>query len=538
MPKLRISLANKCQLLFGAAVLLILVAALAVPWLRMQKLVDEGQREHARRLALEWLDETIHLGRAITTTDAEEDVLAPQEARSLRLRLFEYEHFPIEAERDEFIADAVRRFETNSDQSEHFAAVVNDAGRRFYRYARAVRQSDLDRIRGGFNSALSPTQVADPVRAILLIDMHAEWAGDQLLLNRVYIVLAGLLAGLLAIAVFWFITTRIILSPVRVLRDTAEKVAEGNLNIRADIDTGDEFEQLSDTFNAMLVTLNQSQEQLRSLNKQLDLKLDELAKTNVSLFEANRLKGEFLANVSHELRTPLNSIVGFAELLDEQLAEQQGPEAEKKRRYLRNILDSSRSLLELITDLLDLAKIEAGRIDVHVERMSIADACEGLANLIRPQADRKKIEVRLNVGRKLPVVRTDPGKFQQIVFNFLSNAVKFTPEGGRITLGASGEEMTAEGEVKSVRVWVQDTGPGIPVERQEEIFEKFRQLDSGETREHGGTGLGLAISAELARMLDARVEVDSDVGQGAKFSLVFPVHLKAKSEPLMPELTN
>jgi signal transduction histidine kinase len=170
--------------------------------------------------------------------------------------------------------------------------------------------------------------------------------------------------------------------------------------------------------------------------------------------------------------------------------------------------------------------------------MSIADACEGLANLIRPQADRKNIAVRLNVGRKLPVVRTDPGKFQQIVFNFLSNAVKFTPEGGRITLGASGEEMTAEGEVNSVRVWVQDTGPGIPVEQHEEIFEKFRQLDSGETREHGGTGLGLAISAELARMLDARVEVDSDVGEGAKFSLIFPVHLKAKSDPLMPELTD
>jgi len=142
----------------------------------------------------------------------------------------------------------------------------------------------------------------------------------------------------------------------------------------------------------------------------------------------------------------------------------------------------------------------------------------------------------LNLTRGLPVVRTDPGKFQQIIFNFLSNAVKFTPEKGEIELGAAGVQGRDDSALTAVRVWVTDSGPGIPVEKHEEIFEKFRQLDSSHTKEHGGTGLGLAISRELARLLEGRIEVDSDVGRGATFTLQIPLDLAEKSEPLMPDL--
>lgn len=534
MARLRISLANKCQLLFGLAVVLILTAALTMPWLRMQKLVDEGQREIARKLADAWLEDLIQLGGAISPTRPLPAPSSDHDALPLRMRL--YDQVELDSVQDSFIGEGIEHFETFPAARDVFTAVRDTEGQWVYRYLRAVRQSDLDRSRGGYGPTLTTTQVADPLRALLLIEMRAEWAEAQLRLNAVYLATAGLLAGLLAIAVFWLITTRLILSPVRVLRDTAEKVAEGDLNIRSDINTGDEFEQLSETFNTMLANLKKSQDKLRDLNKQLDLKLGELARSNLSLYEANRVKGDFLANVSHELRTPLNSIIGFAEVMADSLAEEpDSPGVEKRRRYVEHILTSSRSLLTMISDLLDLAKIEAGRVDVNVERIDVLDTCEALLNLIRPQADRQAIGLRFEVARDLPAVYTDPGKFQQVIFNFLSNAVKFTPSGGEVEIGAVAE--LEDGEVVGVRTWVRDTGPGIPFEMHETVFEKFRQLESSHLKHHSGTGLGLAISRELARMLEGRIELDSDQGRGATFSLIIPLSLESRTEQLTPNLT-
>jgi two-component system sensor histidine kinase BarA len=447
------------------------------------------------------------------------------------VRLIAREDFDIQSSLDPLVWEALSAFEANPNARERLT-VTDDATGPTYLYVQAVRQSDLDRVRGSRTGTLDPTtRSADPLRGAMVIQMRATWASKQLLLNRVYIITAGLLAVLLAIVVFWFVTTRIILSPVRVLRDTAEKVAEGDLNIRSDINTGDEFEQLGQTFNEMLGNLKRSQDQLEALNEQLDVKLGEMAQSNVNLYEANRVKTDFLANVSHELRTPLNSIIGFAELLSENL--DNSPIGQKQLRYANNILASSRSLLDLINELLDLAKIEAGRVDLHMEPMSISDACEGLANLIRPQADRREIEVALEVEPNLPMVRTDARKLQQILFNFLSNALKFTPEGGRIELGAGARE-NREGKATAVAVWVSDNGPGIPKEQQERIFEKFHQGDSSHTRQHGGAGLGLAISKELSRLLNGEMELDSDEGAGARFTLVLPLEVKEEGESLMP----
>ena len=530
MPRrIRISLANKCQILFGAAVIVILIAALSVPWLRMQKLVEEGQRETARKLAEAWRADMIQLGDALSGFDLTETT------ESLRLHLIPENKIADEAAADPFLADALEQAEAWVNQREAFQAVRDDSGRWLYRFARILRQDDLEPSPTGPSGAGVPaTQVANPIKAILLIEMRAEWAQQQIHVNRIYLAIAGLLAGLLAIAVFWFLLTRIILSPVRVLRDTAEQVAQGDLNIRSDLNTGDEFEQLSDMFNTMLANMKASQDKLRDLNKQLDLKLGELAQSNLSLYEANRIKGDFLANVSHELRTPLNSIIGFAEVLSESMGGDD-PASDKRRRYVEHILISSRSLLQMITELLDLAKIEAGRVDLHIDRISVGDLCERLVMLMRPQADRKGQTITLNLARDLPVVQTDPGKLQQIIFNFLSNAVKFTPPGGRIDMGAA-PSVISGGRVTGIRVWVKDSGPGIPVERHGDIFEKFRQLDATHTREHGGTGLGLAISRELARLLEGRIELDSDTGRGAVFTLAIPLTLEPKSEPLMPDL--
>lgn len=535
MPKaVRVSLANKCQLLYGFAVVLILFAALAVVWQRMQKLVSVGLEESASMLAEAYLSNMIHIG--LFESSRESSLTKDWIARGIDLQLIPKEEFETAGRHNPFLAEAIERFQTHGDRREHHRSAVDDEGQRYHRSARAIRKSDRNRREGGFGPELDTTAIADPLEQVLLIQMRADAIEQEQLLNRITIVAAGLLAGLLAIGGFWFITMRVILSPVRVLRDTAEKVTEGDLNIRADINTGDEFEQLSDAFNHMLERINAHQEDLQRMNKTLDLKLGELAEHNVALYEADKIKGEFLANVSHELRTPLNSIIGFAEVLQETLTKRTGPVDEKRKRYTSNIITSSRQLLDLINDLLDLAKIEAGRMEVRISQVSITDTVEGLINLIRPQAEKRGIQLEMKIDKEIPLVPTDESRVQQILFNFLSNAVKYTPEGGHIRLTAQLRQED-HGELRQqVCLSVQDEGPGIAPENHGRIFDKFTQLESAETREHSGTGLGLTISRDLARLLQGHLELESDAGRGATFRLILPLRLESESAPLMPDI--
>src|SRR5271155_2139025 len=300
----------------------------------------------------------------------------------------------------------------------------------------------------------------------------------------------------------------VIVKPVKHLRDVSDAIAAGRLNIRSKIETGDEFEELSHAFNRMLHNLVAMQHELRDVNHDLDRKIDELAQANMALFEMNRLKSDFLATMSHELRTPLNSIIGFSEVLSgsEQLNERQ-------RRYAANIQSSGKMLLGMINDILDLAKIESGKMEVRSEDFSIRDVCEGLVNLTRPIAERKNITLECRIDEAIPLLRQDPGKLRQILYNLLSNAIKFTPEGGRVTL-------RARPDGRFVVIGVQDTGIGIAEEDRETIFEKFRQAkvpgqaDNVLTREYHGTGLGLSIVRELAKLLGGDVGLESQAGQG------------------------
>jgi len=547
----RISLANKCQLLFGAAVVAILVAALFVVAQRMQTLVERGPRKRAELLADVWLDENL-AGRDDRVTHAP-DELKPPADRRYSVHLIEPARFEALARRGAFLATAIEQFRGHRERCELFRAAGSAADEPIYRYARAIRASDLEAKREP-RPTTKPTATtapadeqattqpatapaANPLERVLLVQLRDPSAATQTMLNNLYLIAAGLFAGLLAIGVFWFITTRLILSPVRLLRDYAQQVYEGDWNIRSDINTGDEFEQLSDMFNAMLTNLKQKTDELQSINKSLDLKLGEMAESNVALYEANKMKGQFLANVSHELRTPLNSVIGFAEVLQETIRDDGSALSEKQQRYTQNIITSSRRLLDLITELLDLAKIEAGRMEVRPSTVSIADTVEGLENLIRPQAERKQIALRTEAAPDLPMITTDPGKLQQILFNLLANAVKFTPARGTVTLRAGLEASSGQGEPTHVRFEVSDTGPGISHEDQQRIFEQFTQLEGGLAREQGGTGLGLTISRELAQLLRGRIELESTPGEGATFRLVLPIDLEAETTPLMPRET-
>jgi signal transduction histidine kinase len=313
-------------------------------------------------------------------------------------------------------------------------------------------------------------------------------------------------------------------------------VRVGDLATRSQIKTGDEFEDLSDTFNEMLEALQRNQDQLRAINKALDVKLNELAESNTALHESAKLKGEFVAGISHELRTPMNSIIGFGELLleiarAEQNAGDDSTRLAKRIRYLDNIVNAARTLLDMINSLLEMARIEAGRIDVNVERVSVLEACEGLVGLIHPQAEREGVTVRLEVADDLPIIQTDLRKLQQIVSNFLANAVKFVRAGGEgadkplVILRAErlGPSTESDQATERVRISVIDNGPGIAQQDQARVFEKFEQLDAGHTRKHAGSGLGLAISRELAGVIQGEIQVISDVGRGSMFSLILPI---------------
>jgi len=337
------------------------------------------------------------------------------------------------------------------------------------------------------------------------------------------------LAGAAVATVF---VRREVLGPVRQLRETAERVVRGDTSARAPADGHDELGALAEGMNRMLDAAERAQLQLFAMNEALDLKIGELSEANVGLGESNRLKSEFLANVSHELRTPLNSIIGFADLLEE-IARNDPAADPKRRRYIGNILQSGRNLLEMINELLQMAKIEAGRLEVTIGPASVKDVVEGLAAIMRPQSLAKRITVDTEVEDELPGVESDAGKLQQILFNFVSNAIKFSPEETRIVISAR-RSVRADGTA-CVTASVIDQGPGIPLDMQDTIFEKFRQVDASHTRAHSGTGLGLAICRELAERLGARVSLYSVPGEGATFSVEVPIEFKGKQlEALMP----
>ena len=230
-----------------------------------------------------------------------------------------------------------------------------------------------------------------------------------------------------------------------------------------------------------------------------------------SLQEANRMKSEFLANMSHELRTPLNGIIGFTEFLFD---EKPGPLQPKQKEYLGDVLNSARHLLQLINDVLDLAKVEAGKMELHPETFPVHKAVEEVAAVIRAIANKKNIAVGIEVGTGLEAVTLDQHKFKQVLYNLLSNAVKFSDEGGQVGIHARRLDN------RQFEVQVRDTGIGIKAEDISRLFTEFEQLDSGTARRFQGTGLGLALTKKIVEFQGGRITVESEPGKGSVFIVV------------------
>jgi len=227
---------------------------------------------------------------------------------------------------------------------------------------------------------------------------------------------------------------------------------------------------------------------------------------------ASQHKSEFLANMSHELRTPLNAIIGFSEVLAEKMF---GDVNDKQAEYLHDILESGRHLLSLINDILDLSKIEAGRMELEVSEFDLPQAISNGLTLVRERALRRGIDLRHAVDDRLGAIRADERKVKQVLLNLLSNAIKFTPEGGRV-------EVRAAAAGDAVEVSVTDTGVGIAPEDQAAVFEEFRQVGAAEKKAEG-TGLGLALSRKFVELHGGRIWVESEPGRGSTFTFALPV---------------
>lgn len=327
------------------------------------------------------------------------------------------------------------------------------------------------------------------------------------------LLLVGLGMALLASV----LVARRILRPLERLREGVERVRQGDLAFRLQVKTGDEIEALAEEFNRMSARL---QEAYTGLEHKVAERTQELVALNAQLDQANRLKSQFLANVSHEFRTPMNAIIGFTRLVMRKTEAQIPP---LQHANLQKVLISAEHLLSLINGLLDLSKIEAGRMEVTPVRFELAELVHAAAGTIEPLLKADRVTLVTDVARDLPPLYTDRDKLRQILMNLLSNAAKFTDE-GVITVSAA----RADG---ALRLTVSDTGIGMPAEALDYIFEEFRQVDMSSTRRHGGTGLGLAIVRRLARLLGGHVTAESELGKGSTFSLTLPFTLEATEAP-------
>jgi signal transduction histidine kinase len=306
----------------------------------------------------------------------------------------------------------------------------------------------------------------------------------------------GVAVGAIVLALLLgFVLASSVIGPIQRIDARLAGIASGDFSGHVDVENRDEL-------GALAVNVNRMNDELRRVYSELE--------------ETSRHKSEFLASMSHELRTPLNAVIGFSEVLREEMF---GPVNEKQAEYLDDIISSGNHLLSLINDVLDLSKVEAGQVELEVWPFSLREALERGVVMVREKATEEGVQVELSAGPEVDVVEGDERRIKQVIFNLLSNAVKFTPTGGEVDVSA----IRVNGEV---RVSVADTGPGIAPEDHERIFEEFQQTDAG-LEQVEGTGLGLALSKRLVELHGGRIWLESELGKGSTFVFTLP----ARSAP-------
>lgn len=349
------------------------------------------------------------------------------------------------------------------------------------------------------------------------------------------VALAVVIVAIILISVIAVWLSRTITRPLRELATAANRITTtGNLNEQIPITSQDEVGELSASFNGMVLALRKTRLALEHWNRELEHKVEvrtkqltrtneKLEETNAELERVNLHKSQFLANMSHELRTPLNAIIGFSEILQDRVF---GDLSEKQQRYVGNIVQSGRHLLDLVNDVLDLSKVEAGKMDLHWEDFSARQTVGEVIVQLGTLAAKKELSVGAAYETELDIISADRGRFRQVLYNLISNAIKFTPPGGKVQINGRIEPGPDKGTQMAL-LEVKDSGIGISPENLESIFETFRQVDNTYSRQYQGTGLGLALTRKLVEMHGGKIWAASVPDGGSTFSFTVPLtHFK------------
>jgi signal transduction histidine kinase len=345
----------------------------------------------------------------------------------------------------------------------------------------------------------------------------------------------------IAVVLIYIMVTRLVRRPVENLAEKAKKFAEGDMSVSADVKTEDEIGVLGKTFNYMVESVSSYSKRLQEeierkttlLNERTRL-LGLLERANRDLRELDRLKSTFLANMSHELRTPMNAIIGYTELLLDRV---DGPVNEEQDKSLKRVSTNARHLLQLINDVLDISKIEAGKVELEIKELDLRWLIDSVITTFETITKQKGLTITVKIDEGFPLIYGDEDRIKQILINLLSNAVKFTHQGG-ITISAKlSERGIKPGEPPIfTEVCVEDTGIGINEEDISRIFDKFVQVDLTTIRQYEGTGLGLSITRGLVSLHKGVIWVTSKSEEGSKFYFTLPLKkeiLEKSAEPVV-----
>ncbi len=417
-------------------------------------------------------------------------LLVPDE-RTLDATLRQLNQFGYDLDRLEFVAqDEVEIFGRVRRDYETFIAVVTQV-------VESIRAGKVAEGREAQIGRAGPlAERLERLTNELVNKAEADMVARTDEVRETYARARNLLIGLavasiaLALALGYSISWSLI-TPVRQMDARFGEIASGDFTKQLDVRNRDEL-------GALVANLNRMSVELGQLHRQREA--------------ANRNKSEFLANMSHELRTPLNAIIGFSEVLIERMF---GELNDKQDDYLKDIHSSGKHLLSLINDILDLSKIEAGRMELEITAFDAAAALASAMTLLRERAQRHSIALHLDADPQLGEIRADERKFKQITLNLLSNAVKFTPDGGRVEVRGRMADGTLE-------VAVSDSGIGIAKEDQEAVFDEFRQVGHSGTNKQEGTGLGLALTKRFVELHGGSIRLESAPGKGSTFTFTLP----------------
>jgi signal transduction histidine kinase len=422
--------------------------------------------------------------------------LLKPEDRRLDATLRQLNQFGYDLDRLQFIAqDEVELLQRVRGDYEEFIAVVTEAIQ-LIREGRPAAGRDLqlsratplaDRLERLTNELVNKAEAEMVARVEF---NKAAFSGSMRTVS-----IFAVVSIVLALVLGYGISVSLI-GPVRTMEKRMREIAAGDFSHGVEVPNRDELGSLAADLNSM-------SERLGNLYRELEA--------------TSQHKSEFLANMSHELRTPLNAVIGFSEVLEQKMF---GELNDKQLEYVQDIHASGRHLLSLINDILDLSKIEAGKVELEMSRFDLPNTIEGTLTLVRERASRHGLTMTLSLDDSLGEIDADERKVRQILLNLLSNAVKFTPDGGKVAVTGAVVDATA-------RIAVTDTGIGISTEDQAKIFEEFRQVGGDHEGKREGTGLGLTLARKFVELHGGRIWVESAVGAGATFTFTLPLMSQA-----------